>query len=145
MLYRITHLKAPWPVGAAVGAIIDLAAPLPGWATGKCVPAPDAEAATVAFAEPEPVRDLAAELAAAEAKLASAEAVAAEASAAIERLMAEADEREKALTALRADAAVDRKAAEDAITAAEQLRAKLAEAEAALAAATKPATKPAKG
>lgn len=35
MKVRITHLKAPWPVGAAVGDVLDLAA-VPVWAVGKC-------------------------------------------------------------------------------------------------------------
>jgi hypothetical protein len=68
MLHRITALKAPWPTGARVGDIIDLSA-VPAWAAGKCQPAPDAEAATVALTEPEPVRDLATELAGTQAAL----------------------------------------------------------------------------
>jgi len=35
---EVTHLKAPWPAGASVGAVVALAVPLlPAWAAGKCV------------------------------------------------------------------------------------------------------------
>lgn len=35
---EVTHLKAPWPAGTSVGAVVALAvAILPGWAAGKCV------------------------------------------------------------------------------------------------------------
>lgn len=44
MLYVITHLKAPWPLGAVVGDVLELGS-VPSWAIGKCKPAPeDAEA-----------------------------------------------------------------------------------------------------
>lgn len=34
---EVTHLKAPWPAGAEVGAVVALAtAKLPAWAAGKC-------------------------------------------------------------------------------------------------------------
>lgn len=46
MKLRITKLKAPWPVGAKVGDVIDLPA-VPAWAAGKCEPAPDDAAVTV--------------------------------------------------------------------------------------------------
>lgn len=51
----ITHLKAPWPEGAALGDIVELDAPLmPAWAVGKCVEAPaDAEVFVPAQAEEE--------------------------------------------------------------------------------------------
>lgn len=49
MLYRITHLKAPWPAGAAVGDVVDMPA-VPDWATGKCQPAEDGAVASVSFA-----------------------------------------------------------------------------------------------
>lgn len=35
MRIQITHLKAPWPVGAVVGDVLDLPA-VPVWAVGKC-------------------------------------------------------------------------------------------------------------
>ena len=39
MKVAITHLKAPWPAGAGVGAVVLLDAPIvPAWAAGKCVP-----------------------------------------------------------------------------------------------------------
>lgn len=53
MLYRITHLKAPWPAGAGVGDVIELAS-VPAWALGKCAPAGADAEATVSFAAPEP-------------------------------------------------------------------------------------------
>lgn len=35
---EVTHLKAPWPAGAVVGAVVALGAvKLPAWAVGKCV------------------------------------------------------------------------------------------------------------
>lgn len=46
MKLTITHLKAPWPTGAVVGSVIELAA-VPAWALGKCVPADDSAAVTV--------------------------------------------------------------------------------------------------
>lgn len=35
MRVQITHLKAPWPLGAVVGDVLDLPA-VPVWAVGKC-------------------------------------------------------------------------------------------------------------
>lgn len=52
MLVRITHLKAPWPLGASVGDVVDLPG-VPAWALGKCVPAGDGAVATVFEAEAE--------------------------------------------------------------------------------------------
>ena len=46
MKLTITHLKAPWPAGAVVGGVIELAS-VPAWAVGKCVPAADDAAVTV--------------------------------------------------------------------------------------------------
>lgn len=46
MKLTITHLKAPWPAGAVVGSVIELAS-VPAWAVGKCVPAADDAVATV--------------------------------------------------------------------------------------------------
>ena len=46
MKLTITHLKAPWPNGAVVGSVIELAN-VPAWAVGKCVPAADDAAVTV--------------------------------------------------------------------------------------------------
>jgi hypothetical protein len=40
MKARITHLKAPWPSGAVVGAVVMFASgAVPAWAVGKCEPA----------------------------------------------------------------------------------------------------------
>ena len=70
MKLTITHLKAPWPAGAVVGGVIELAS-VPAWAVGKCVPAADDAAVTVgvkpatAEAESEPsIDDLRAQAAA---------------------------------------------------------------------------------
>ncbi len=46
MKLTITHLKAPWPAGAVVGGVIELAS-VPSWGVGKCVPAADDAAVTV--------------------------------------------------------------------------------------------------
>ena len=46
MKLTITHLKAPWPAGAVVGGVIELAN-VPAWAVGKCVPAADDAVVTV--------------------------------------------------------------------------------------------------
>lgn len=46
MRVQITHLKAPWPQGAVVGDVLELAS-VPGWALGKCVPAPDDAEVTI--------------------------------------------------------------------------------------------------
>ena len=35
MKLQITHLKAPWPLGAVVGDVLDLPS-IPVWAAGKC-------------------------------------------------------------------------------------------------------------
>ena len=35
MRLRITHLKAPWPLGAVAGDVLDLPS-IPAWAAGKC-------------------------------------------------------------------------------------------------------------
>jgi DNA repair exonuclease SbcCD ATPase subunit len=38
MRVAVTHLKAPWPTGVAIGSVVALAcAAVPGWAAGKCV------------------------------------------------------------------------------------------------------------
>lgn len=46
MKVTITHLKAPWPAGAAVGSVVELPGDtMPGCFVGKCTPAEaDAEA-----------------------------------------------------------------------------------------------------
>lgn len=49
MKLTITHLKAPWPAGAAVGSVIDLPA-VPAWALGKCVQAADDAEVTAGLA-----------------------------------------------------------------------------------------------
>lgn len=54
MLYEITHLKAPWPLGAVVGDVVDLPE-VPVWGAGKCKPAADGAEATVG--EPLPAID----------------------------------------------------------------------------------------
>ena len=46
MKLTITHLKAPWPAGAVVGGVIELAS-VPSWGVGKCEPAEDDAAVTV--------------------------------------------------------------------------------------------------
>lgn len=51
MLYRITFLKAPWPAGAKVGDVLELAS-VPAWALGKCEPAGDDAVATIVVTKP---------------------------------------------------------------------------------------------
>ncbi len=50
MKVRVTHLKAPWPEGTEVGAVVDVGASVPAWAVGKCVELAD-EPATEPEAE----------------------------------------------------------------------------------------------
>jgi hypothetical protein len=49
MKHVITFLKAPWPLGARVGDVIELDS-VPAWALGKCSPAADDAEVTVPFA-----------------------------------------------------------------------------------------------
>jgi hypothetical protein len=49
MKHVITYLKAPWPLGARVGDVIELDH-VPAWAVGKCSPAADDAEVTVSFA-----------------------------------------------------------------------------------------------
>ena len=53
MKLTITHLKAPWPTGAMVGDVIELAS-VPAWAVGKCAPADDSAAVTVGAVQAAP-------------------------------------------------------------------------------------------
>lgn len=53
MKLTITHLKAPWPTGAVVGDVIELAS-VPSWAVGKCAPADDSAAVTVGAVQAAP-------------------------------------------------------------------------------------------
>lgn len=47
MKARITHLNAPWPSGAVVGAVVLFAVgSVPAWAVGKCQPVGDNETPT---------------------------------------------------------------------------------------------------
>lgn len=58
MLVVITHLKAPWPAGAAIGDVVDLAVPvLPRWAVGKCHDAPEGAEAAHVWQPPEPAAE----------------------------------------------------------------------------------------
>lgn len=53
MKLTITHLKAPWPAGAVVGDVIELAS-VPDWAVGKCAPADDSATVTVGVVQAAP-------------------------------------------------------------------------------------------
>ena len=53
MKLTITHLKAPWPTGAVVGDVIELAE-VPAWALGKCAPADDSATVTVGAVQAAP-------------------------------------------------------------------------------------------
>lgn len=53
MKLTITHLKAPWPTGAVVGDVIELAS-VPAWAVGKCAPADDSATVTVGAVQAAP-------------------------------------------------------------------------------------------
>lgn len=56
MKVTITHLKAPWPAGADVGAVVELpGSEVPGCFVGKCVEAPEKAEATHVWTPPEPV------------------------------------------------------------------------------------------
>ena len=96
MKVTVTHLKAPWPAGAAVGSVVELPGDsIPGWAAGKCREADaDAEAshtweppapAVEAQAEA-PKVDAAEALQIAQSLLAAAEQEAAELRARVEKL-----------------------------------------------------------
>lgn len=51
MKARITHLKAPWPLGARVGDVVELGSE-PAWAVGKFEKVGDDEPVTLEFGEP---------------------------------------------------------------------------------------------
>jgi len=51
MKARITHLKAPWPLGAKVGDVVGFES-APAWAVGKFEQVSDDEPVTLAFGEP---------------------------------------------------------------------------------------------
>lgn len=53
MKLTITHLKAPWPTGAVVGDVIELAS-VPAWAVGKCAPADDSATVTAGVVQAAP-------------------------------------------------------------------------------------------
>ncbi len=142
MKVTVTHLKAPWPEGAAVGQVVDLPGveKMPGWAAGKCTPADDdAEAAHVWTAPQAPVE---AEPAAAVAADPDQAAIDASLRAAAEQEAAELRDRLAAAETALADkgASLDKALAD----LAEQGQ-KLAAAETALAAAQAAAKKAAKG
>lgn len=61
MRLQITHLKAPWPLGAVVGDVLELPE-VPAWALGKCEPVGDDVELTIV---PLPVLDDEAKIAAA--------------------------------------------------------------------------------
>lgn len=50
MKARITHLKAPWPLGAKVGDVVEFAQ-VPAWAVGKVQEVGDDEAVTLEFGD----------------------------------------------------------------------------------------------
>lgn len=50
MKLKITMLKAPWPEGAGVGDVVELPR-MPGWAIGKCLEVADDTEVTAAFPE----------------------------------------------------------------------------------------------
>lgn len=52
MRLQITHLKAPWPPGAAVGDVLDLPG-IPLWAVGKCVQVGDDVEASIMASDAE--------------------------------------------------------------------------------------------
>lgn len=51
MKARITHLKAPWPLGARVGDVVEFDSK-PAWAVGKFEQVGDDEPVTLEFGEP---------------------------------------------------------------------------------------------
>lgn len=51
MKARITHLKAPWPLGAKVGDVVEFES-APAWSVGKFEKVGDDEAVTLEFGEP---------------------------------------------------------------------------------------------
>jgi hypothetical protein len=141
MKVTVTHLKAPWPEGAAVGQVVDLPGvdKMPGWAAGKCTPADDDAEAAHVWVAPQPVE---AEPAAAVAADPDRAALDASLRAAAEQEAAELRDRLTAAETALADkgASLDKALAD----LAEQGQ-KLAAAESALAAAQAAAKKAAKG
>jgi len=134
---KITHLKAPWPKGAQVGDVVALPSMRP-WALGKCVRVEDDEEAAYTVAE----RPEAGE---------TVEAVMVRAQAHFQRMDSEHQQHVSELIASHAKVVKDLQAEHQTAFAvlqakldhagadARAMRSKLDEAEAALAAATKPA------
>lgn len=51
MKARITHLKAPWPLGAVAGDVVEFQA-VPAWAVGKFQEVGEDEPVTLVFGDP---------------------------------------------------------------------------------------------
>lgn len=60
MKVRITHLKAPWPAGAAIGSVVEVPGEaIPAWAAGKCQDAGDGAEAEFTWEAPASVEQAA--------------------------------------------------------------------------------------
>jgi hypothetical protein len=56
MRVEVTHMRAPWPAGAGVGSIVEIAGDtLPGCFIGKCKPAQPNARATYRYEPPQPI------------------------------------------------------------------------------------------
>lgn len=55
MKVAITHMKAPWPAGAAIGDVVEVGDAVPGCFVGKCKPADDGAEAAHAYEAPAPL------------------------------------------------------------------------------------------
>lgn len=62
MKVTVSHLKAPWPAGVAVGNVVDLQGvdKLPAWCLGKCEQVADETEAAFVWSPPAPVEEAAA-------------------------------------------------------------------------------------
>lgn len=117
MKVRITNMKAPWPKGSGVGAVVSIDGDvLPGWAGGKCTRIEDGAKADFAYEPPELVGDgtgaalpsidaVNAEIADLQAKLTAADAAVAKAKDEAKAEKARADDLQAKLTAAEKKAA----------------------------------------
>lgn len=119
MKVTITHLKAPWPEGAAVGSVVEVPGDsIPAAFAGKCVPAEeDAEASHVFEPKPAPVEEAPADPAKLAEDLKAAQALLDAERQAVAETAKRAEDAEAALALAHADAAALLKRAEDAETA----------------------------
>lgn len=129
MKVRITNMKAPWPKGSGIGAVVSIdAEAVPGWAVGKCVRVEDGASADFVY-EPAEVVDRGAGVVAVQGidPTSAAARYMGEAQAYIDKLR---DEHDAALAALREQNEKGGKALQEALDANQVLGRELATAKA---------------